>query len=75
MYLLNRLCQYKAYIYKDNKSNFASKSMLFTKFKQAHAAFGRGICHLLWWLFFIGSHYPDAVSRDAVYFHTTLSSN
>ena len=38
-------------MYKDDKSNFACKSMLFTKFNQAHAALGRGICHLLWWLF------------------------
>ena len=27
--------------------------MLFAKFTQAHAAFGWGICHLLWWLFLI----------------------
>ena len=45
MHLLNRECQYKAY--KDNKSNFVVKSMLSAKFAQAHATFGRGICHLL----------------------------
>ena len=45
MHLLNRQCQYKAY--KDDKSNFVFKSMLFVKFTQAHAAFGPGICHLL----------------------------
>ena len=45
MHLLNKLCQFKAY--KDDKSNFVFKSMLFAKFTQAHAAFGRGICHLL----------------------------
>ena len=45
MHLLNRSCQYKAY--KDDKSNFAFKGMLFAKLTQAHAAFGRGICHLL----------------------------
>ena len=28
-------------------SNFIFKRMLFAKFTQAHAAFGRGICHLL----------------------------
>ena len=37
---INTECQYKAY--KDDKSNF-----VFAKFTQAHAAFGRGICHLL----------------------------
>ena len=47
MHLLKRYmyCQYKAY--KDDKSNFVFKSMLFAKFTQAHPAFGRGICHLL----------------------------
>ena len=45
MHLLNRYCQYKAY--KNDKSNFIFKRMLFAKFTQAHAAFGRGICHLL----------------------------
>ena len=40
MHLLNRYCQFKAY--KDDKSNFVFKSMLFAKFTQAHAAFGRG---------------------------------
>ena len=34
--------------YKNDKSNFVFKWMLFAKFTQAHAAFGRGICHLLW---------------------------
>ena len=62
-------------MYKDDNDNFACKSMLFTKFNQAYAAFGQGICHLLWWLFFIGSHYPGAVSVDAVYFHTTTSKD
>ena len=39
--------------YKDDKSNFVIKRMLFAKFQtKAHAAFGRGICHLLCWLFF-----------------------
>ena len=45
MHLLNRICQYEAY--KDDKSSFVFKSMLFAKFTQAHAAFGPGICHLL----------------------------
>ena len=36
---------YKAY--KNDKSNFVFKRMLFAKFTQAHAAFGQGICHLL----------------------------
>ena len=49
MHLLNRYCQYKAY--KNDKSNFIFKRMLFAKFTQAHAVFGRGIGHLLWWLF------------------------
>ena len=40
MHLLNRKCQYKAY--KNDKSNFFFKRMLFAKFTQAHAAFGRG---------------------------------
>ena len=48
MYLLNRFCQYEAY--KDDKSNFNFKRMLFANFTQA---FGRGICHLLLWLFFL----------------------
>ena len=33
--------------YKSDKSNFDFKSMLFAKFTQAHAAFGREIFHLL----------------------------
>ena len=45
MHLLNRQCQYKTY--KDDKSNFVFKRILFAKFTQAHAAFGRGICDLL----------------------------
>ena len=40
MHLLNRKCQYKAY--KNDKSNFIFKRMLFAKFTQAHAAFARG---------------------------------
>ena len=32
-------------------SNFIFKRMLYAKFTQAHAAYGRGIRHLLWWLF------------------------
>ena len=40
MHLLNRLCQYEAY--KDDKCNFSFKRILFAKFTQAHAAFGRG---------------------------------
>ena len=40
MHLLNRKCQYKAY--KDDKSNFVFKNMLFAKLIQAHAASGRG---------------------------------
>ena len=44
MHLLNRLKQYKAY--KNDKFNFIFMRMLFAKFTQAHAAFGRGICHL-----------------------------
>ena len=40
MHLLNRQCQYKAY--KNDKSNFVLKSMLFAKFTQAHAAFDWG---------------------------------
>ena len=50
MHLLNRYCQYDAY--KDDKSNFVFKRMLFAKFTPAHAAIGRGACHLLRWLFF-----------------------
>ena len=41
MHLINRSCQYKAY--KDDKSNFVFKRMLFAKFTQAYAAFGRRI--------------------------------
>ena len=44
-HLLNRQCQYKAY--KNDKSEFIFKRMLFAKFTQAHAAFGRGIRHIL----------------------------
>ena len=33
--------------YKNDKSNFIFKRMLFAKFTQDHAAFGRGICYLL----------------------------
>ena len=35
MHLLPRLCQYKAY--KNDKSNFIFKRMLFAKFTKAHA--------------------------------------
>ena len=45
MHLLIRKCLYEAN--KDDKSNFVYKRMLFANFTQAHAAFGRGICHLL----------------------------
>ena len=42
---VKQVCQYKAY--KNDKSIFIFKRMLFAKFTQAHAAVGRGICHLL----------------------------
>ena len=41
MHLLNRSCQFK--VCKDDKSNFVFKSMLFSKFIQAHA-WGVGWC-------------------------------
>ena len=39
MHLINRSCQFK--VCKDDKSNFVFKSMLFSKFAQAHAWGGR----------------------------------
>ena len=58
MHLLNRLCQYIAY--KNGKSNFIFKRMLFAKFTQAHAVFGRGFA------IFSGSYFLFLCGRQSV---------
>ena len=65
MHLLNKECQYEAY--KDDKSNFIFKKMLFAKFTQAHAAFGRGFCHLLWWLFLKTTDFKQGTRLNSVH--------
>ena len=76
MHLLNSLSQYKAY--KDDKSNFASKRMLFAKVTQAHAAFGRGFAissdgyfcdcfgHVYTLAWFTKLSYSDAATTSSV---------